>query len=305
MKKSFSIIVLIMTLLACDLSTSVVPTEKVDDMAATVNAIMTEFPTIESMPTAKPTSQPTLLAPIPSLQTTGSDIGGLPPTGGTTEPTSSAGTKQTPSGTEAASPTATITPTFAVDDPRSVLGPYSWVDTYANGNNWPQGSDKYTSIQFVNGTMQLTALTDKDGWRLTYPTISNFYLEASFQTANCMKTDHFGMIFRVPDINAANQGYFFGIQCDGKYYLKVFAEDVMTSIVYPKANSAIRIDQDAVNRLGVMAEQDKLSLYINGILVREVNDTHFPRGGFGIFVGSDVVPNFTVIVDEIAYWTLP
>jgi hypothetical protein len=305
MKKSISLILVILVLMACDLSSSIVPTEQVEDMAATVNSIMTEFPTIESLPTKEPTSQTTLLAPIPSGQTTYS---------GTMQPTGSAGTPQltsatngttTPEGTDLASPTPTITPTFIPDDPRNSLGPYSWVDTYANGNNWPQGSDKFTSTIFENGKMKLTALTDTDGWRLTYPNISNFYLEASFQSLDCEKSDHFGLIFRVPDISTANQGYFYGIQCDGKYFLKVFSENLMTSIVYAKANAAILTEQNAVNRLGVMAEDDKLTLYVNGVMVKEVTDPHFTRGGFGIFVGSDVVNNLTVIIDEIAYWSLP
>lgn len=153
--------------------------------------------------------------------------------------------------------------------------------------------------------MKLSALTDQDGWRLTYPTLTNFYLEANVQTSECEKSDHFGIIFRVPDIKAANQGYFYGIQCDGKYFLKVFAENLMTSIVYAKANSAILTDQNAVNRLGIMAEQDQLTLYINGVKVNQITDTHFLSGGFGIFVGSDETKNLTVSVDEIAYWSLP
>lgn len=306
MKKYLSILLVILVLLGCDLSTSIVPTEASEDMAATVNSIMTDFPTIESLPTKEPTSQPTILAPIPSVQTTNS---------GTILPTTGQGTPQltpvtTISGTQqstvaAITMTPTITPTFLPEDPRTTLGPPSWIDTYANGSNWPLGSDKYASAVVENGTLKMTSLTNANGWRLTYPNITNFYLEAKFQNDTCDKSDHFGIIFRVPDISAANQGYFYGIQCDGKYFLKVFAENVMTSIAYAKASTAITTGKDAVNRLGIMAEGDKLSLYINGVLVKEINDTHFTRGGFGIFVGSDIVRNLTVSVDEIAYWSLP
>jgi hypothetical protein len=306
MKKYLSILLVILVLLGCDLSTSIVPTEANEDMAATVNSIMTDFPTIESLPTKEPTSQPTLMAPIPSFQTTLS--GSIQPTVGQGTPqltplTTISGTQQ--STVAAITTTPTITPTFLPEDPRNTLGPPSWIDTYTNGNNWPQTTDKYTSVLFENGTMKMTALTSiGDGWRLTYPNIANFYLEANFQTGTCEKTDHFGIIFRVPDISAANQGYFYGIQCDGKYFMKVFAENVMTT-EFVKSSTTIVTGKDAVNRLGIMAEGDKLSLYINGVLVKELNDTHFTRGGFGIFVGSDYVKNLTVTVDEIAYWSLP
>ncbi len=305
MKKYLSIILVILVLLSCDLSTSVVPTETGEDMAATVNSIMTDFPTIESLPTKEPTSQPTLLAPVPSVQTTGS---------GVIQPTVGEGTPQltplisiggTPQSTGVAiTMTPTITPTFMPEDPRNTLGPPSWIDTFTNGNNWPLGSDKYANAMVENGMLVMTSLTNANGWRLTYPNIANFYLEAKFQNGECGKSDHFGIIFRVPDISAANQGYFYGIQCDGKYFLKVFAENVMTSIVYAKTSAAINTGKDAVNRLGIMVEGDKLTLYVNGILVKEINDTHFTRGGFGIFVGSDIVKNLTVSVDEIAYWSL-
>jgi hypothetical protein len=79
----------------------------------------------------------------------------------------------------------------------------------------------------------------------------------------------------------------------------------MTSIIYQKSNSAIITGPEAVNRLGIMAENDKLSLYINGTLVNEVTDAQFNQGGFGIFVGSDTPNILTVSVDEIAYWSLP
>jgi hypothetical protein len=303
MKKYLSIILVILILLGCDLSTSIVPTEASKDMAATVNSIMTEFPTIESLPTIKPTSQATILAPVPSLQITDSGTAG--PTAGPGTPQATPGTNTTSVAQATITVTPTITPTFIPEDPRNTLGPASWKDTYANGTGWPQGTDDFTSVVFEDGFMKMTALTDSMGWRLTYPSIKNFYLEASFQNSTCDDTDRFGIIFRVPDISSANQGYFYGIQCNGKYFLKVYAGNVMTSIIYQKSNSAIITGPEAVNRLGIMAENDKLSLYINGTLVNEVTDAQFNQGGFGIFVGSDTPNILTVSVDEIAYWSLP
>jgi hypothetical protein len=308
MKKGIIIGMVLIFLLACDLSTSLAPTEETTDMVATVNSIMTTFPTMENQSTTISTSQPTLLAPIPSVETPGAGTGfpTLSVSGTLINQTAEANGTLYPSGTTPFdTSTPTITPTFIPEDPRNIIGAPSWIDTYTNGNNWPQGSDQFTSVSFENGFMRLTALSDTDGWRLTYPNIKNFYLEATVQTSNCEKTDHFGILFRVPDITAANEGYFYGIQCDGKYFLKVYAEKQMTSLVYPKANPAVYPGKDAVNRLGIMAEADKLSLYVNGTLIKEVTDNRFEHGGFGIFVGSDVVKNLSVSVDEIAYWTLP
>lgn len=305
MKKYLLIILIILTLLACDLSTSLAPAgDNPEDMSATVNSIMTEFPTIDGVPTKQPTSQPTLMAPLPLLTESFPVVTSSYPSG-TFLPDGTQIALGTDQATLAITITPSITPTFSPEDPRSALGPPSWVDGFRNGDNWPQGSDQYTSVKFETGFMKLTALTGTDGWRLTYPNIRNFYLEASFLAEDCKQTDHFGILFRVPDIAAADQGYFYGIQCDGKYFLKVYADKVMKSLVYPKSDSNIHQGKEVVNRLGIMAEGENLSLYVNGILVKEISDAAFSQGGFGIFVGSDVVPDLTVWIDEVLYWTLP
>ncbi|MBN2677638.1 MAG: hypothetical protein JXR32_06185 [Anaerolineaceae bacterium] len=305
MKKIIILVLLLAFLLSCDLSTSLAPEENIGDMAATVNSIMTELPTMEEIATQTEdaTSAPTLLAPVPSIDTF--DVGTPQPTlhSGTAQATFDPNHGATIETT--ATMTATITPTFIPGDPRGTLGPYSWVDTYANGNNWPQGNDQYTSVVFEDGFMKLTALTDTYGWRLTYPELKNFYMEANFQTPSCQETDHYGIIFRVPDISTADEGYFYGIQCNGKYFLKVYSEKNMTSLVFAKSSLAILPGKEAVNRLGVMAVDNKITLYINGVLVKEIEDDLFSSGGFGIFVRSVVEKNLSVWVDEIAYWSLP
>jgi hypothetical protein len=54
-----------------------------------------------------------------------------------------------------------------------------------------------------------------------------------------------------------------------------------------------------------MADGKKLSLYANGVLLKEVSDDIHLSGKFGVFVGSVKTPDFTVLVDEMAYWDLP
>jgi hypothetical protein len=54
-----------------------------------------------------------------------------------------------------------------------------------------------------------------------------------------------------------------------------------------------------------MAVGDKLVLYANGVLLKEVKDGTFTEGSFGIFVGARETTNFTISVDEISYWKNP
>ena len=66
-------------------------------------------------------------------------------------------------------------------DPAASLGAPDWVDNLDNGNNWLTDNDAFTEIKFNGGYMKLTAITDLDGWRLSWPAPDDFYLEGKFQ----------------------------------------------------------------------------------------------------------------------------
>lgn len=206
-----------------------------------------------------------------------------------------------PTNTPMPAPTATLADT----DPTRNLGEPDWVDNMNNGDNWPTGLDKFTAIKFENGFLKLTAGTDVDGWRVTWPTISDFYLEASLQSPECEGNDHFGLMFRVPADSQAGKGYLFGITCDGRYSLRRWDGSVMHSLVSPTAHAAIEEGPDVVNKLGVLARGANLALYINGQKVQEISDSNYLEGRFGIFVGGINVEDLTVWVDQIRYWDEP
>ena len=62
---------------------------------------------------------------------------------------------------------------------------------------------------------------------------------------------------------------------------------------------------NVTNRMGIFAVGSRLILYANGQLLTEIQDTLYPSGYFGIFVGSDVTEDLTVYVDEMSYWLDP
>lgn len=210
-------------------------------------------------------------------------------------------TSPAPTSTPMPSPTATL----ADSDPTRNLGDPDWVDNMDNGDNWPTGLDKYTAIKFENGYMKLTASTGIDGWRVTWPTLGNFYLEAALQSPGCEGNDSFGLLFRVPADSRAGKGYLFGITCDGRYSLRRWDGIAMYSLIGLTEHAALNKGVDAVNKLGVMARDADLVLYINGHKVHEISDANYLTGKFGIFVGGINVDDLTVWVDQIRYWNNP
>ena len=258
------------------------PEEGDDSMATEIAKILTGTPE-EAEPT------PTQTQPVQATE--------VPPTS-TPEPT-----EETPEPTD--TPTAEPTPTLADTDPAADLGSPDWVDDMADDDNWPTGANQYTTIAFENSYLKLTAETDLDGWRLSWPFLTDFYLEASMQTPECTGGDHYGLMFRVPANANANRGYLFGVTCDGRYSLRRWDGQTMYFPINWTASDAINEGEDVVNKLGIMARDAEIALYINGQKVTEVTNNTYLEGSFGVFVGGDATDEFTVWVDQIRYWENP
>lgn len=215
--------------------------------------------------------------------------------------------QETPEPTEA----ATLEPTVESDDPAIYLGDPDWVDEMDKAEFWPVGNDDFTSASFENGAMKFTALSETNGWRIaSTPALENFYLEASVKMGTCSDTDGFGFIFRVPKDSGYNRGYLYGITCDGRYSLRMWdglsgENGQMKWLKYYAASDLIHEGKNETNRIGVMAIDDRLILFINGEKVSEIEDTTYTSGYFGLYINRDQTENLTVYVDSVSYWTDP
>ncbi len=267
-----------------------------------VAAILTDIPTYTPLPpTVTATIQlPTLAVNTPTKKPT--ETSTPEPTVGTVEPTA---TKTVPG-----IPTETLlpSPTAPAGDPRAALGTPTWSDPMDNANNWPVGSDNFTSLSIADGEMTLVGLSSTNGWKLaSAPALKNFYLEADGRMVSCSGMDAWGLMFRVPNYDKPNRGYLFGITCDGNYYLKAWdgtmEPGTMTQIIYPHASKAIQKGANQTNRVGVMANGENLKLYINGKMVHEIADSTFPQGYFGLFINSEKTPNLTAKINQVDYWS--
>lgn len=268
-------------------STSVTTTNVETIVAQTLSAIATENPPTESLPTDsfEPTSTVTMIP----LATT------LAPT-----------TSLTPIPTNTSVPG--LTPTFIEEDPRASLGQPTWQDKFDDDRNWTLFDDVCFKSEIEGGIYIMTSKTVPSAtcWEVTWPRIQNFYLETtSITTEDCEGTDRFGMIFRAPD---PSQGYLFGLTCDGSYGMARWDPETeqWDFFVDFTPSEHINAGPNQTNRLGVKADNNRFGLYINGILVTEVNDDTYPDEGLiGYFIGATETEGFQVRYDELAYWDRP
>lgn len=302
--------VLIGALLAgCGVFNTPVPTPDDSVIATQVAQILTTVPTaapevVDNNPTAALPTIPPTEGPkaAPTETATTEPMQAQPTAEPTIEPT------QTVEAT--LQPTATVAFTPPPDDPVLKYGTPTWQDDMNQDSNWPVGSDKYTAMEFADGLMKLTGLTTTDGWRLTLPEISNFYLEMTFQTNACTGSDRYGMIFRVPDSKDPNKGYLLGFTCDGQYSLRRWNADIgakgeMVNLIAWTKSSAILTGSNQVNRMGIMAVGDRMIVYANGHMLGEVKDSTFQKGYFGVFVGARESTDFQIRIDQARYWENP
>lgn len=207
-------------------------------------------------------------------------------------------------------PIITIAPTATPADPKTLLGTPVYADTFSSGSAFDLKTpytDDAVEMSVLNGSLLMTTTKTYSGirWRLSYPKPQNYYLEGTFKTVNCSGDDLYGLVMRAPDYENGH-GYYFGITCGGEYYFMRDVSGANEIVVDWTKDPNILTGMNQVNRLGVMLDGTHFSLYINGKLVKEFDDTSINAAGyFGVFIASYEQWNMSVEVEEIDQWELP
>ncbi len=111
-------------------------------------------------------------------------------------------------------------------------------------------------------------------------------------------------MFRAPDYETGH-GYYYNVTCDGRYSLSKWDDNGQAVIASGSTLPAYNSGTGQTNRLGVLAKGKKLTLYVNGQSIVEVENDALPNAGyFGPSI-SGQSGNLTVALDEIAYWSVP
>ena len=134
-------------------------------------------------------------------------------------------------------------------------------------------------------------VNEKDYAQLTWPAGRKFKdyafeIEAQPASDSRMVAASYGILFGIRDEKALDF-YRFGVSTSGQYHLvKVTGgQNVEPPIIAVTPSYYIKPNR-AKNRLGVLVEGSKISLYINGNLVNTVADNSIQSGNIGLFVGS-------------------
>jgi len=201
-----------------------------------------------------------------------------------------------------------ITPTSTPEaDPREELGKPTWRATFGpeTDQTWGTFDDQQAKVEVLPGGLVLTAKKDNsfDTWSLSYPTLSDFYLEIVGTSGPvCAGKDRYGPIVRTPENNA---GYIYQISCDGMFQVRKWDGEQYTDIVKWTPSEYIVPGPNQTHRLGYMAEGSQMGVYVNGFLLAEFEDASYPEGKFGVSIAASDTPGFSVTITDVEYWEIP
>lgn len=291
------------SLAACNLAASTEPppidqSAAETDAAETIIAQLTEVAeTLVPSETAVTGADATASAtPIPSTPTEIA-TSTSPPTATATEPAA------TPTSTSTLPPT----PTLNADDPKAGLGNPAFNDGFSSGDNWPLYADDHVSFEVDNSQLVMTALNPDhyNGWMLTWPVISDFYLEMTTTTKQCSGKDQYGSMVRAVKTEDGYVGYLYNITCDGHYSLRRWNGEKYVTLVDWTPSEAINSGSNQTNRIGLMATGKQFTFYANGKQIGKYEDDTHLEGRFGVSIGSVNTEDLELLVDEISYWEIP
>jgi len=213
----------------------------------------------------------------------------------------------TATATATLTPTITNTPTLAPEDPVLSLGIPSVKDTFDSGSIIYQYDESQSSFQVEDDQFVLIAkkANSYETWSLSWEKLTNFYLEITgIFGDDCSGKDRYGMIFRAPD---TSEGYLVSISCDGSFRLSKWEndEEEYTTLNNWTSSEHLSDGPGGVNRLGVLVKGSKITGFINGHQVFELNDGTFVSGRFGVLVAASDTAGFTAYLDQVVYWKLP
>jgi len=214
-------------------------------------------------------------------------------------------------------PTANLTPVAGTFNPVATYGQPTFEDNMKGDNieDWVNPSTgllpdtKLISLAETNEKFYVTGKElDFNTWYFTWRELSDFYLQATFNSGTCADKDAYGLIIRGPAHQAGvSFGYVVAFSCDGAVW--VFRVDSANpysaeDLVSWTHSDYIVAGANQTNVMGIQAIGDKLTVYANGHQIAQATDSHYKSGRYGVFVSPDVTANYTYQIIQMSYWDL-
>lgn len=130
---------------------------------------------------------------------------------------------------------------------------------------------------------------------------SDFYTEVDLSFVQQPEGAAGGLVVR---LNSPDDFYFFAVEAAGYYSLQKRVGGVWVELIPWTPSALIDTGEEAVNRLGLLAEGERLVLTLNGEVAGEVQDADLATGYLALFGATTSTAPVEVSYDNFALWDL-
>ncbi len=232
-------------------------------------------------PTPTPTATPTATATI--TPTTTATVIWFPPT-----------VTFTPLPTRPVEPTVDTRPSF---------GDELFNDPFNDTSLWQTTRTAAGSVAYGKGELTL-AVSQPQGSLLSLrkaPQLSNFYLEVSVQPSLCRGSDAFGLLIRAA---SAADYYRLLLNCNGQMRMERIMNSRTTPLNEWVTSGQLLPGGMLQTRLGVAAQGQELSVFVNDVFQFSVKDPVFESGAAGVFARSAGETPLTVNFSDMVVYEI-
>ena len=187
-----------------------------------------------------------------------------------------------PTETPVVTPTQEFTPTPSL---MVELGEVVYEDTFTSPEGWilPESGRGLVSI----GNGELNIIINEPGSYLSSsrekPDVGDFYAEIITNPVLCSSNDEYGFLFGVV---SGIQYYSFGLSCSGEVRLERFDSGDITILFPWTRNASVPAGAPSVTKIAVLAVDDEIHIYINGVSLLTIEGQQRRYGSFGVYARS-------------------
>jgi len=163
--------------------------------------------------------------------------------------------------------------------------PASWTDDFSDpGSGWKTESDASAEVGYHDGKMRIfVVVPNRLAWVSLAQEFSDFRLTVDATQVAGPDDNEYGVLVRMKD---SGSFYRFSISGDGYYMISKYDGDIWTPLSGDWAPSDAIHSGQAKNQIVVVCDGAHLEFFVNDVLMAEIDDESYAKGGIGLYVGS-------------------
>ncbi|HID63492.1 MAG TPA: tetratricopeptide repeat protein, partial [Anaerolineae bacterium] len=178
--------------------------------------------------------------------------------------------------------------------------PLAWQDDFSTPKGgWGEAFDLQSVKKYENGQYHISVnVSELFIWSTAGQDLADFIVEVEATQVSGPSDNGYGLLFRFQD---DQHFYRFDISGDGFYLLSKRLENQWVTLVDWTASPYIHKGQ-ATNRLKVICQGPRISLYVNDRHLTDFSDGSYSHGDIGLFAGTLSQSGVHISFDNLKVW---